>query len=144
MALKEIKTSEKEGVPATAIREISLLRKLDHENIVRLYDVTSTTSKLVLVFEYCKQDLKKYMDALAANNCALNPNTVMKFMSQLLMGLNFCHENQVLHRDLKPQNLLINEKEQLKLADFGLARSLVIPVDKFSSEVRDMICNMVP
>jgi negative regulator of PHO system len=61
--------------------------------------------------------------------------TIKSFMQQLLQGIAFCHENRVLHRDLKPQNLLINSKGHLKLADFGLARAFGIPVNTFSNEV---------
>ena len=66
---------------------------------------------------------------------ALEASTIKSFMWQLLRGIAFCHENRVLHRDLKPQNLLINNQGQLKLADFGLARAFGIPVNTFSNEV---------
>ncbi|KAJ1510256.1 cyclin-dependent serine/threonine protein kinase [Coelomomyces lativittatus] len=56
-------------------------------------------------------------------------------MFQLITGVAFCHERKVLHRDLKPQNLLINRKGELKLADFGLARTFGIPVRHYSDEV---------
>jgi negative regulator of PHO system len=79
-------------------------------------------------------DLKKYMDD-HGNAGALDPLTVKNFMFQLLRGIAYCHENRVLHRDLKPQNLLINTKMELKLADFGLARAFGIPVNTFSNEV---------
>lgn len=134
VALKEIHLDAEEGTPSTAIREISLMKELKHVNIVRLYDVIHTETKLVLVFEFCDSDLKRYMDQHGERG-ALDPNTVRSFMYQLLKGTAFCHENQVLHRDLKPQNLLINRKGELKLGDFGLARAFGVPVNTFSNEV---------
>ncbi|PSS37164.1 hypothetical protein PHLCEN_2v1037 [Hermanssonia centrifuga] len=134
VALKEIHLDAEEGTPSTAIREISLMKELKHVNIVRLYDVIHTETKLVLIFEYCERDLKKYMDAHGERG-ALDPVTVRSFMYQLLRGTAFCHENRVLHRDLKPQNLLINRKGELKLGDFGLARAFGVPVNTFSNEV---------
>ncbi|CAG8588239.1 3197_t:CDS:1, partial [Dentiscutata heterogama] len=134
VALKEIHLDSEEGAPSTAIREISLMKELKHPNIVKLKDVIHTENKLMLVFEYMDQDLKKYMDT-HGNHGALDPVTIKSFMYQMLRGIDFCHENRVLHRDLKPQNLLINKAGQLKLADFGLARAFGIPVTTFSNEV---------
>lgn len=137
VALKEVKLDSEEGTPSTAIREISLMKELKHENIVRLYDVIHTENKLTLVFEFMDNDLKKYMDSRTVGNTprGLELNLVKYFQWQLLQGLAFCHENKILHRDLKPQNLLINKRGQLKLGDFGLARAFGIPVNTFSSEV---------
>ncbi|KAL2357266.1 putative cyclin-dependent protein kinase [Cryomyces antarcticus] len=134
VALKEIHLDSEEGTPSTAIREISLMKELKHECVVSLYDVIHTENKLMLVFEYMGKDLKKYMDS-RGDRGQLDPVTIKSFMHQLLRGIAFCHENRVLHRDLKPQNLLINNKGQLKLADFGLARAFGIPVNTFSNEV---------
>jgi len=134
VALKEIHLDSEEGTPSTAIREISLMKELKHENIVSLHDVIHTENKLMLVFEYMDKDLKKYMDS-RGDRGQLDYVTIKSFMHQLLQGIAFCHENRVLHRDLKPQNLLINTKGQLKLADFGLARAFGIPVNTFSNEV---------
>jgi negative regulator of PHO system len=134
VALKEIHLDSEEGTPSTAIREISLMKELKHENIVDLHDVIHTENKLMLVFEYMDRDLKKYMDS-RGDRGALDYVTIKSFMHQLLLGIAFCHENRVLHRDLKPQNLLINNKGQLKLGDFGLARAFGIPVNTFSNEV---------
>ena len=139
VALKEIHLDSEEGTPSTAIREISLMKELKHENIVSLYDVIHTENKLMLVFEYMDKDLKKYMDSYTnpagGARGALDAATIKSFMWQLLRGIAFCHENRVLHRDLKPQNLLINAQGQLKLGDFGLARAFGIPVNTFSNEV---------
>lgn len=110
------------------------MKELKHENIVSLHDVIHTENKLMLVFEFMDKDLKKYMDS-HGDRGALPPPTIKSFMHQLLAGIEFCHANRVLHRDLKPQNLLINGKGQLKLGDFGLARAFGIPVNTFSNEV---------
>ncbi len=110
------------------------MKELKHENIVSLHDVIHTENKLMLVFEYMDKDLKKYMDSRGSGG-QLDYITIKSFMYQLLQGIAFCHDNRVLHRDLKPQNLLINNKGQLKLADFGLARAFGIPVNTFSNEV---------
>ncbi|KAI4245598.1 MAG: hypothetical protein L6R40_002399 [Gallowayella cf. fulva] len=134
VALKEIHLDSEEGTPSTAIREISLMKELKHDNIVSLHDVIHTENKLMLVFEYMDKDLKKFMDSRGTGG-QLDYLTIKSFMYQLLHGIAFCHENRVLHRDLKPQNLLINNKGQLKLADFGLARAFGIPVNTFSNEV---------
>jgi len=134
LALKKIRLdAEDEGIPSTAIREISLLKQLQHPNIVRLYDVILTDQKLTLVFEFLDQDLKKYLDSFGDRG--LDAGTTKSFLWQLLQGICHCHENRVLHRDLKPQNLLINREGELKLADFGLARSFGIPVRSYTHEV---------
>ncbi|KZP00765.1 Pkinase-domain-containing protein [Calocera viscosa TUFC12733] len=134
VALKEIHLDPEEGTPSTAIREISLMKELNHPNILHLHDVIHTENKLVLVFEYCEQDLKRYMDTHGVRG-ALDPATVRSFMYQLLRGTAYCHDNRVLHRDLKPQNLLINRKGELKIGDFGLARAYGVPVNTYSNEV---------
>ncbi|ORZ14732.1 protein serine/threonine kinase [Absidia repens] len=133
VALKRIRLdNEEEGVPCTAIREISLLKELKDQNIVRLYDVLHKERKLILVFEYLDSDLKKFLDS---NGGDIDELTIKQMMYQLLKGIAFCHEHRVLHRDLKPQNLLINKKGELKLGDFGLARAFGIPVRSYSRDV---------
>nr|CAG4634856.1 EOG090X081V [Alona affinis] len=133
VALKRVRLDDDdEGVPSSALREICLLKELKHHNIVRLHDVLHSDKKLTLVFEHCDQDLKKYFDSL---NGEIDSERVQSLMYQLLRGLAFCHSKNVLHRDLKPQNLLINKNGELKLADFGLARAFGIPVRCYSAEV---------
>jgi len=141
VALKEISLDSEEGAPSTAIREISLMKELRHENILRLYDVIHTENKLMLVFEYMDKDLKKYMDELGG---PLPLPQIKSFLYQLLKGIAFCHDQRVLHRDLKPQNLLLNARGQLKLADFGLARAFGIPVYTFSNEVSQVLLLFFP
>ncbi|CAI5720096.1 unnamed protein product [Peronospora destructor] len=133
IALKKIRLeAEDEGIPSTAIREISLLKELQHCNIVRLYNIVHTDRKLTLVFEYLDQDLKKYLDVCEKG---LEKPILKSFLYQLLRGIAYCHQHRVLHRDLKPQNLLINREGELKLGDFGLARAFGIPVRSYTHEV---------
>ena len=145
VAMKQMNfDAQVEGVPTTAIREIALLKELSHPNVVRLLDVFCKPNKLVLVFEFLENDLKKYMKALDG---PLSPFTVKHFAYQLCRGVGFCHANRIIHRDLKPQNLLIADFGPqdrrtliarplvLKIADFGLARAFAVPVPAYTHEV---------
>ena len=135
LALKKIRLHDTdEGVPATSIREISLLKELQHPNIVRLKDVVHSDKKLYLVFEYLEHDLKKHMDSVVSTG-GLSPIQIKAILYQMIRGVSFCHSHRVLHRDLKPQNLLIDKDRNLKLADFGLARAFGIPVRTYTHEV---------
>lgn len=124
IALKKIRLeAEDEGIPSTAIREISLLKELQHCNIVRLYNIVHTERKLTLVFEYLDQDLKKYLDVCekgldkpimkvsaltSPSTWSLLPPSAIKvaysllslqsFLYQLLRGIAYCHQHRVLHR----------------------------------------------
>ena len=96
IALKKIRLeAEDEGIPSTAIREISLLKELQHCNIVRLYNIVHTERKLTLVFEYLDQDLKKYLDVCEKG---LEKPILKSFLYQLLRGIAYCHQHRVLHR----------------------------------------------
>ncbi|XP_070711563.1 cyclin-dependent kinase 15 [Pempheris klunzingeri] len=132
VALKVIHMKTEEGVPFTAIREASLLKGLKHANIVVLHDIIHTRESLTFVFEYVQTDLAQYM---TQHPGGLNSHNVRIFMFQLLRALCYIHSRRILHRDLKPQNLLISYLGELKMADFGLARSKSIPSQTFSSEV---------
>ncbi|OQV18100.1 Cyclin-dependent kinase 14 [Hypsibius exemplaris] len=132
VALKEIKINPEEGTPFTAIREASLLRGLKHANIVTLHDIVHTTTTLTFVFEYVPHNLGQYLDKHPGG---LHPHNAKLFLYQLLRGLQYCHTRKILHRDLKPQNLLISDAGELKLADFGLARAKSIPSHTYSHEV---------
>ena len=132
VAVKRIHFDDDEGIPTSALREVSALKELEHQNIVRLLDIVTSERCVSLVFEYCDQDLKKY---LVSCNGEIEQNVVKVFMYQLLNGIAFCHSKNILHRDLKPQNLLINRSGELKIADFGLARAFRINEQSYSSDV---------
>ncbi|XP_076295598.1 cyclin-dependent kinase 2 [Lasioglossum baleicum] len=133
VALKKIRLeTESEGVPSTAIREISILKKLTHPNIVQLFDVVDGDKHLYLVFEFLQQDLKKLLDSVKGG---LDQALVKSYLFQLLNAISFCHLRCILHRDLKPQNLLIDREGYIKLADFGLARTFGVPVRTYTHEI---------
>lgn len=134
-ALKKILIDiEPEGIPSTAIREICILRELQNPNIVDLRDVVATDDKLYLVFEYVDQDLKKYLDSLPRDQL-VDPQIVKSFLYQILRAVSYLHSKRILHRDLKPQNILITSRGEVKLADFGLARTYQIPLRPYTHEV---------
>ncbi|XP_017777677.1 PREDICTED: cyclin-dependent kinase 1 [Nicrophorus vespilloides] len=135
VAMKKIRLeSEDEGVPSTAIREISLLKELQHANIVKLEDVLMEEAKLYLIFEFLSMDLKKYIDKIESGTF-MDPQLVKSYLYQINDAILFCHQRRVLHRDLKPQNLLITRDGTIKVADFGLGRAFGVPVRVYTHEV---------
>ncbi|KAF9024820.1 Pkinase-domain-containing protein [Hymenopellis radicata] len=136
VALKKIRLeAEEEGVPSTAIREISLLKELRDQHIVQLLDIVHADQKLYLVFEFLDVDLKRYIDQANKSHTPITLETTKRFMYQMNAGLLYCHSHRILHRDLKPQNLLIDSENNLKLGDFGLARAFGIPMRTYTHEV---------
>ncbi|XP_037550089.1 cyclin-dependent kinase 13 isoform X1 [Nematolebias whitei] len=130
VALKKVRLdNEKEGFPITAIREIKILRQLNHKSIINMKEIVTDKEDAVdfrndkgafyLVFEYMDHDL---MGLLESGLVHFNENHIKSFMRQLLEGLDYCHKKNFLHRDIKCSNILLNNKGQIKLADFGLAR----------------------
>lgn len=124
---------EDEGLPATSIREISILKELDHPNIVKLKEVINSDGELTLVFEFCSCDLRNFMDG---RNKPLHPMVIKSYAYQIIAGVCYCHCHRVIHRDLKPQNLLLDEEAKIiRLCDFGLARAFTVPLRNYTHEV---------
>jgi serine/threonine protein kinase len=133
VAIKRIEIPfDDEGVPATALREISLLSECSHPNIILLHDVHSSAQSLYLVFECLDLDLRAYLRKYSSfDDLALRHAAV-----QCFRGIEFCHGNRIIHRDLKPQNVLLDVKKmRLKIADFGLARAFSLPLKAYTHEV---------
>lgn len=126
MAIKVTNARLSEGLNRGVIREITLLKELSHPNIIELIECETIETGTALVLEHCPYDLAGYIEQRRAAGRPLNcdPTQMRTFMSQLLVGVAHCHAKNVLHRDLKPQNLLIDSQGVLKIADFGLARQV--------------------
>jgi len=133
VAIKKIRLEhDQDGIPATAIREISLLKEISNNNIVKLNEVFFDEGKLYLVFEYMEADLQMFIER---NKKGISPGIIRSFLHQILSALDFCHSHRIIHRDLKPQNILVDKNGTIKLADFGLARTFGIPLKEMTHEV---------
>ncbi|RUS76019.1 hypothetical protein EGW08_016224 [Elysia chlorotica] len=137
VVLKKMKfdnTTQKNGIHITGLREINILLNLSHENIVEMTEVVvgKSLESIFLVMEYCEQDLASLLDNMAA---PFSEPQVKCIMLQLLSGLQYLHENFIIHRDLKVSNLLMTDKGCVKIADFGLARKYELPLKPMTPTV---------
>jgi len=127
VAMKETRPKgedDEEGVPPSVIREVCFLKQISgHPNIVRLQDVLyHESSKMTLVLEHLPYDLS---DVITKKPTFCN-TYARKWVHQILEAVSYCHARKLLHRDLKPQNLLLDNEHNIKVADFGLARTFSI------------------
>lgn len=128
VALKRVilHNEKQDGFPLTSLREIKTLIRCRHENIVELRDVVvgQKRDSVFLVFEYCEHDLSVL---LKMTQTPFKESEIKRLTMQLLAALEFVHKNWIIHRDIKLSNLLYNSRGVLKLADFGLARTVSYP-----------------
>ncbi|KAG5029378.1 hypothetical protein JHK82_012972 [Glycine max] len=132
VALKKVKMEkEKEGFPLTSLREINILLSFHHPSIVDVKEVVvgSSLDSIFMVMEYMEHDLKGLMEAMKQ---PFSQSEVKCLMIQLLEGVKYLHDNWVLHRDLKTSNLLLNNRGDLKICDFGLARQYGSPLKPYT------------
>ncbi|CAG8496661.1 6892_t:CDS:2 [Funneliformis caledonium] len=123
VAIKKIKLVQTEigsqGIELSAVREVKCLRELRHPNVIELIDIYSHKSNLKLVLEYLDSDLEMI---IKDKSILFQAPDIKSWMLMTLRGLDHCHRNWILHRDMKPNNLLVGKDGQLKIADFGLSR----------------------
>jgi serine/threonine protein kinase len=139
VAIKKIAVEEDyrngSGVPAQVIREGTCLRDLKHPNVVRLLGIyTTDVQEYSLVFPLAEGDLHKLLKSFRQHKTKMPMNLVKKYTHDFLNGVKACHVRLILHRDLKPQNILIGS-DGLKIADFGLARMFSRPLKNYTLDV---------
>lgn len=123
LAIKRIvmKNYKTHGTDFRVLRETTILKSCKHHNIINLLDVFFQDDSIFLVME-------KYIDLYTFmakySNCKLPENLIRKTMKQLLNGVQYLHSNNIIHRDIKLDNILLTEDFQLKIADFGLSRKI--------------------
>lgn len=134
IAIKEIKTGLfKDGLDMSAIREVKYLQELRHRNVIELIDVfMSQDNNLNLVLEFLPCDLEVL---IKDQSVVFKSSDIKSWLLMTLRGVHHCHRNFILHRDLKPNNLLLAPDGQLKIADFGLARAFGNANEDFTSKV---------
>ncbi|XP_063267097.1 LOW QUALITY PROTEIN: cyclin-dependent kinase 10 [Prinia subflava] len=135
VALKKVRMdNEKDGMPISSLREITLLLQLQHPNIVELKEVVvgNHLESIFLVMGYCEQDLASLLENMQT---PFSEAQVKCIILQVLKGLQYLHENYIIHRDLKVSNLLMTDKGCVKIADFGLARTYGMPPKPMTPKV---------
>eukprot|EP00930_Biecheleria_cincta_P022905 TRINITY_DN1662_c0_g2_i2.p1 TRINITY_DN1662_c0_g2~~TRINITY_DN1662_c0_g2_i2.p1 ORF type:complete len:755 (-),score=101.95 TRINITY_DN1662_c0_g2_i2:186-2375(-) len=125
-----------DGIPAHALREVSLLIDFQHPNIVHLKELVEVDRQDIrLVFEYLPMDLHVVLRNQRRNGELLPIEKVRRYTRDLLAGTYACHCRSMVHRDLKPQNILVDHDGTMKLADFGLSRMIVSPLRSHTLDV---------
>ncbi|CAH8435293.1 unnamed protein product [Schistosoma margrebowiei] len=133
VAIKKFTDSEEDPViHRIAMREIRTLKQLKHPNLINLIEVFKRKRRLHLVFQYVDHTL---LHELEKHTKGLDRLQIRKLTYQLLQAVNFCHAHNCIHRDVKPENILITKSGQLKLCDFGFARLLTGPGDEYTDYV---------
>ncbi|KAH9507240.1 Cyclin-dependent kinase-like 1 [Bulinus truncatus] len=133
VAIKKFVESEEDPlIKKIAMREIRMLKQLKHPNLVNLIEVFRRRKRLHLVFEYVDHTVLNELDRFPKG---VPEKTVQKIIYQTLLAVNFCHQHNTIHRDVKPENILITRQGTVKLCDFGFARVLTGPGGEYTDYV---------
>ncbi|KPI99803.1 Cyclin-dependent kinase-like 2 [Papilio xuthus] len=129
---KFLETEDDAAVRKMALREIRMLKKLRHDHLVNMIEVFRRKRRFYLVFEYLDHTL---LDELEAARGGLGDHTTRRHLYQLLKGIDYCHQNSIIHRDVKPENVLVSQTGVVKLCDLGFARALAAPGEPYTEYV---------
>ncbi|XP_018865235.3 cyclin-dependent kinase-like 1 isoform X1 [Gorilla gorilla gorilla] len=129
---KFLETEDDPVIKKIALREIRMLKQLKHPNLVNLLEVFRRKRRLHLVFEYCDHTVLHELDRYQRG---VPEHLVKSITWQTLQAVNFCHKHNCIHRDVKPENILITKHSVIKLCDFGFARLLTGPSDYYTDYV---------
>ena len=121
VAIKKMKKKFYSWEEAMALREIKSLRKMNNVNIIKLKEVIRVNDDLYFVFDFMENNV---YEIIKDRTKPLPEDKIKSLMYQTFQGLAYCHKQGFFHRDMKPENLLINSNDQVKIADFGLAREI--------------------
>ncbi|KAI9750925.1 MAG: hypothetical protein M4579_006248 [Chaenotheca gracillima] len=135
VALKKLKMDNaNDGFPVTGLREIQTLMESQHPNIVNLREVVvgDTFDEVFLVMDFLEHDLKTLQEDMSE---PFFPSEIKTLLHQLVSATEHLHNNWIVHRDLKTSNLLMNNRGQIKIADFGMARYFGDPPPKMTQLV---------
>jgi cyclin-dependent kinase-like len=133
VAIKRFTDSDEDpNIRKMCTRELGMLKKLRHGNLVNLLEVFRRRKRLHLVFEYCDHTL---LNELETHKRGMAEGDIQRISWQILQGVDYCHRNGVIHRDVKPENILICKNGVVKLCDFGFARNLTGPGGHYTDYV---------
>ena len=135
-----------DGLPTSVLRELSHLRTVDHPNIAQVYEAEVKGEIVHLSFEYCDMNLKEYIkkhceplqspfrSGIERTLAGLPLPRIQSALHQMLLGLQHCHSRGLMHRNMKPDNVLVTLDERVKISDFSLSRLALIPHVAYTPE----------
>ena len=133
VAVKKFKETQDKLVQKTMKRELAMLQMLHHENVVEFQESFVSKGNFFLVFEYVEKNL---LEVLEESPRGLSPKLIRSLVFQMCKAVDYLHKNNMIHRDVKPENLLIDENLNLKLCDFGFARK--VKLNKHNNNIDTM------
>ena len=134
VAIKIMKLEQEEnGISQSNLREVSIMKSIDHPNLLRIKDVFFERNMILIISEFIKYDVYNYMYCKLRK--PLNEQLICSYAFQLLCGLFHLHSHRIVHRDLKLANLLIDSEGMIKICDFGLSRYFTVPLGKYTPDV---------